>query len=55
VPTKLDDPAWRRERARKARAAQDTVDYHIAKLVEDAPPLTSEQKDKLALLLRGGS
>jgi hypothetical protein len=27
---------------------------HIARVVADAPPLTAEQRDRLALLLRGG-
>jgi hypothetical protein len=29
------------------------VDAYVAKMVEGAPPLTSEQRDLLALLLRG--
>jgi hypothetical protein len=28
------------------------LDAHIARLVADAPPLTSEQRDQLALILR---
>lgn len=27
---------------------------HIARVVDEAPPLTPEQRDKLALILRGG-
>lgn len=27
---------------------------HIAKVVDDAPPLTPEQRDRLAVILRGG-
>lgn len=27
---------------------------HIAKVVAEAPPLTDEQRDRLAVLLRGG-
>lgn len=50
---KLDDPDWRRNRARKAAAARTTVDYYVRQLVEAAPPLTAEQRDKLVLLLRG--
>ncbi len=34
---------------RAARAAE-----YIEKLVADAPPLTAEQRDRLALLLRAG-
>lgn len=46
------DPAFRRRRARHARAAQSTVDYHVSKLVDAWPPLTPEQRDRLAVLLR---
>ena len=28
---------------------------HIAKVVAEAPPLTPEQRDRLAVLLRGGA
>ncbi len=41
--------AARRE-LREARATE-----YIKRLVDDAPPLTPEQRDRLALLLRGGS
>lgn len=27
---------------------------HIARVVDEAPPLTPEQRDKLAVILRGG-
>lgn len=27
---------------------------HIARVVDEAPPLTPEQRDRLAVLLRGG-
>jgi hypothetical protein len=36
-------------------AREASLDAYIAKLLDDAPPLTSEQRDKLALLLRGRS
>jgi hypothetical protein len=49
---KLADPDFRRERARKASLARNTVDAHIRALVDAAPPLTAEQRDKLAMLLR---
>jgi hypothetical protein len=29
------------------------LDAYIANMLDDAPPLTSEQRDKLALILRG--
>ena len=49
--SKLDDPQWRHERARKAANARTTTDAHIRALVEAAPPLTPEQIDKLRALL----
>lgn len=49
--SKLDDPQWRRERARKAARARTTVDAHIRALVDAAPPLTGAQRAKLAALL----
>jgi hypothetical protein len=36
---------------RRARRAVDDLDAYIADLAERAPPLTSAQRDKLALLL----
>lgn len=51
---KIDDPDWRRWRAKRAAAARNSVDNHIKALVDAAPPLTTEQRDKLALLLCGG-
>jgi len=54
VASKLADPAFRHERAKKARAAQLTVDHYIAKLVEAAPPLTPDQVEQLRQLLPPG-
>lgn len=34
--------------------AAEKIAAHIAKVVADAPPLTAEQRDRLAVLLRGG-
>jgi hypothetical protein len=48
---KLADPEWRRARAQRARAAQTTVDYHIQRLLDAAPPLTAEQIARLRVLL----
>ena len=31
------------------------LEDHIAKVVAEAPPLTDEQRDRLAVLLRGGA
>jgi hypothetical protein len=50
----LSDPAVRRERARRARAAQTTIDYYVAKVVERAPELSQAQRNRLSVLLRGG-
>lgn len=36
---------------RRADGADDGLDAYIAELTERAPPLTSEQLDRLALLL----
>lgn len=49
--SKTDDPAWRRERARTAARARTTPDAHIQALVDAAPPLTAEQRARLAVLL----
>lgn len=48
---KSDDPAFRRERARKARAAQLTPEYYVAKVIAIAPQLTSDQVVRLRALL----
>ena len=39
-------------RAVNAGVSRTTTEYYVAKLVEKAPELTAEQRDKLALLLR---
>lgn len=39
--------------ARRDLAAAKLADY-ITKTVDAAPPLTAEQRDRLAILLRGG-
>ncbi|QNF93578.1 hypothetical protein [Janibacter sp. YB324] len=46
-----DDPELiaARRQLRETRLAE-----HIAKVVAEAPPLTAEQRDRLAVLLRGG-
>lgn len=48
-----DDPA-RITEARTELATAKIADY-IDKVVADAPPLSAEQLDRLAVLLRGGS
>jgi uncharacterized membrane protein len=49
----LTDPAVRRERARRARAAQMTIDYHLKKIVDNASALSAEQRSTLADMLHG--
>jgi hypothetical protein len=39
--------------ARRALRTERLAD-HISQVVDAAPPLTAEQRDRLALLLRGG-
>jgi hypothetical protein len=48
----LSDPAVRKERAHRGGASRTTVDYYVSKLVDRAPELTPEQRDRLAALLR---
>lgn len=45
------------ELAAEARAAlkMAKAEEYIARLVAEAPPLTAAQRDRLALLLRGGT
>jgi hypothetical protein len=52
---KVRDPEWRSERGRRARAAQDSPDRLIAKIVDAAPELSQAQRDRLAALLRVGA
>ena len=52
---RLADPEFRKERARKASAARNSVDSHIKALVAAAPPLTESQKDQLRALLGADS
>ncbi|GAA3667102.1 hypothetical protein FB459_1265 [Yimella lutea] len=40
--------------ARRSYRAEKLAE-HIAKVVAEAPPLTPEQRDRLAVLLRGGA
>lgn len=51
---RLADPEFRHRRAVTAALARTSVDAHIRALVERAPSLTPEQRDRIALLLRGG-
>jgi len=45
------DPKFRHRRAQWAARARTTTDAHIRALVEQAPPLTAEQRARLAVLL----
>lgn len=47
-----DDPDLLEAR-RNLRAAR--LAEHITRVVDEAPPLTTEQRDRLAILLRGGA
>ena len=47
-----DDPDLQDAR-RDLRASM--LAAHVAKVVAQAPPLTAEQRDRLAILLRGGA
>ena len=49
---KLADPDFRRRRAEHAARARTTVDHYIDKLVDEAPQLSAEQRDRLAVALR---
>jgi len=49
----ITDPDFRRRRAAHAARARTTVDHHIDKLIDEAPPLSAEQRARLAVLLRG--
>jgi hypothetical protein len=51
VTGSITDPEFRKRRARHAAASRTDTDYFIKKLVDSAPPLTAEQRDRLALIL----
>ena len=50
---KVGRPAAELRELRAEFAALKLAEY-IARVVAEAPPLTNEQRDRLALLLRGG-
>lgn len=50
MPSKLDDPTWRKARAKKAATARTSIDYHVAKVVEAWPTLSDETVAKLRQL-----
>ena len=51
--TKRSDPQADVTELRRQLKAERLEDY-IARTVDEAPPLTDDQRDRLALLLRGG-
>ena len=51
VTGSISDPDFRRRRAEHAARARTTVEHYIDKLVDEAPPLTAEQRARLAILL----
>lgn len=52
VAARRRDPAEIAEAQRDHAAAK--LAAYISRVVDEAPPLTDEQRDKLAVLLRGG-
>ena len=46
-----DDPEL--EEARRNLRAERLAD-HVARVVDEAPPLTAEQRDRIAAILQGG-
>ena len=50
---KKNDPGANVLELRRQLKAERLED-HIARIVDAAPPLTADQRDRLALLLRGG-
>lgn len=40
--------------AARNRLKAERLELYIEKIVSEAPPLSNEQRDRLALLLRGG-
>jgi hypothetical protein len=46
------DPAYRRARAKKAAQRRHSLDTYIKSIVDRAPELTAEQRDRLAAILR---
>ncbi len=51
-PAAPSQPGQRHDRDGHPDGHQASLDVHIARLVDAAPPLSSQQRDTLALLLR---
>jgi hypothetical protein len=52
---KLADPEFRKQRATNAANKRTTLAHHVQKVVDNAPQLSAEQRDRLAILLRPSS
>ena len=48
------DPAFRRLRGQYGAQRRESLDRYVQKVVEHAPELSAEQRNRLAALLRGG-
>jgi hypothetical protein len=48
--SKLDDPTWRKERARKAGQAAQSLDAQVERIVKNWPKLSDAQVAKLRAL-----
>lgn len=48
---KLADPQWRHDRAVNAARARESTERLIQKIVDAAPELSTEQKQRLAVML----
>lgn len=48
------DADFRRRRARHAAAVRNSLDNHIKQVVDAAPQLTPDQRDRLALIFQTG-
>jgi hypothetical protein len=46
------DPEFRRRRAALAARTRASLDHHIKKVVDAAPELTPDQRDRLALIFK---
>jgi len=51
-PAASDKDEYRRQDEHATHGPQTDLDAYIARLLDDAPPLTSAQRDTLALILR---
>lgn len=52
MSSKLDDPEWRRQRARNAGLASSSPEALARRLVAGWPKLTAEQRTRIRAVLR---